>query len=85
MVFKLTYYYSKKVGLLFYYQIDSKYFYQLIVIYERGFLKYQWNIDTAEKKWGTDSTSELQEHKGFTQSLKLWLNLCSFQAAEPKP
>ena len=35
----------------------------------------QWQ---CRKKWETDSTYKLQEHKGFTRSLKLWLNLCSF-------
>ena len=59
-----------EVASLFHQQIDSKYFFQVIVIHEREFFKYQSNNDNAEK-WGTDPTSKLQEHKGFTQSLIL--------------
>ena len=36
----------------------------------------QWQ---CRKKWGADSTSKLQEYKGFTQSSKLWLNFSSFR------
>ena len=40
---------KKKVALLFNCQIDSKCFYQLIVIHERGFFKYQWDNDSEER------------------------------------
>ena len=33
-------------------------------------------IITVQETWEEDSTSLLQGHKGFTQSLKLRLNLC---------
>ena len=38
---------------------------------------------TVQKKSETDSTCKLQEHKWFTHSLKLWLNLCSFRWLSP--
>ena len=31
------------------------------------------------KKWELDSGSRLQLHRGFIQSWKLWLNLCSLR------
>ena len=35
------------------------------------------------KKWTVDSLSFLQQHKGYTESWKLRLNLCSFKWLKP--
>ena len=45
---------------------------------------HQWIIHTGEKNWVVDSIRWQQLHKGFKNSWKLCLNLCSLKWLKPR-
>ena len=54
----------------------------LLNLFRRVFLMFT-KLWQCRKKCAEDSTSKLNEHWGFMQSSKLWLNLCSFWWLSP--